>query len=232
MQIKVIRNRKRKRNISLEISGPDLVIVRAPVRARSSDIQQVIEQHQDWINDHLQRFQNRELQLGIKGGVWQLPYLGKLYPLHMNYYADKKRDQIDFRDGAFTYHTYGSPQDIDDEQIKKTILKWYKKELEEIVSHRTKEIADQLNTDVKNIRIRKARSVWGSCSSEGNLSFNVALMMVPIEMIEYVVIHEVCHRIHPHHQKSFWRCVERFDPEFQTHRRWLKTHSYLATSLM
>lgn len=81
-----------------------------------------------------------------------------------------------------------------------------------------------LNVAYRNITIRKARTIWGSCTSRGNLSFNLLLMLVPEEIADYVVVHELCHRRHMDHSKSFWSLVESVIPDYKIRRKWLKDH--------
>ena len=72
------------------------------------------------------------------------------------------------------------------------------------------------------ITIRNQKTRWGSCSSKGNLNFNVALMLVPEEVMDYVVVHELTHRKEMNHSQSFWTEVERVCPEYRKYRAWLK----------
>lgn len=74
------------------------------------------------------------------------------------------------------------------------------------------------------ISIRKQKTRWGSCSREGNLNFNCLLMMAPPEVLDYVVVHELCHRIEMNHSAKFWAQVEQVIPEYRTPRKWLKEH--------
>lgn len=76
----------------------------------------------------------------------------------------------------------------------------------------------------KGITIRSQKTRWGSCTSLGNLNFNCLLMLVPPEVMDYVVIHELCHRIHMNHGPQFWAEVEKYDPQYLQHRQWLKVY--------
>lgn len=74
------------------------------------------------------------------------------------------------------------------------------------------------------ITLRMQRTRWGSCSAQGNLNFNRLLVLAPPEVLDYVVVHELCHRIEMNHSPRFWAEVERVLPGYRDQRRWLKQH--------
>ncbi len=74
------------------------------------------------------------------------------------------------------------------------------------------------------ITIRNQKTRWGSCSAQGNLNFNCLLMLTPPEVMDYVVVHELCHRKEMNHSPRFWTEVERILPDYKVRRKWLKEH--------
>lgn len=72
------------------------------------------------------------------------------------------------------------------------------------------------------VTVRNQRTKWGSCSAQGNLNFNVLLMLAPEDVLDYVVVHELCHRKHMDHSKDFWALVESVLPDYKKSRKWLK----------
>lgn len=79
------------------------------------------------------------------------------------------------------------------------------------------------------IAIRDQKTRWGSCSSRGTLSFNWRLMLAPPGILDYVVVHELCHLEHMNHSKDFWQCVEAILPDYKERRKWLKEHGHELT---
>ena len=77
------------------------------------------------------------------------------------------------------------------------------------------------------ITIRCQRTRWGSCSSRGNLNFNLLLLLAPPEVLDYVVVHELCHLLHMDHSAAFWRDVGRVLPEYRQQEKWLKKNGRL-----
>ncbi|MBN2664423.1 MAG: M48 family metallopeptidase, partial [Bacteroidales bacterium] len=106
---------------------------------------------------------------------------------------------------------------------------WYKKTALEFFKKRAFIYSKLLGVNYKNIKISSAQKRWGSCSSTGNINLSWRLVMAPIEVIDYVVIHELAHLIEPNHSNKFWYHVQRIQPEYKLHRKWLKENGYLLT---
>ncbi|MDD3896657.1 MAG: M48 family metallopeptidase [Candidatus Peribacteraceae bacterium] len=81
-----------------------------------------------------------------------------------------------------------------------------------------------LRVNVRGVRLRIASSQWGSCSSRGNIALNTALLFLPQELLEYVIVHELAHRRHPHHSRSFWECVRTAYPGYEEVRETLRQY--------
>ncbi|HET7630194.1 MAG TPA: SprT family zinc-dependent metalloprotease, partial [Candidatus Saccharimonadales bacterium] len=109
--------------------------------------------------------------------------------------------------------------------IRSWCLKALKKEARSYLPRRLKYLADHFGFDYLKIRYGNPKGRWGSYSSNGTVSLNVALMNLPLEVVDYVLIHELCHSRHPHHQTSFWQEVEACLPDYKNLRRQLKNHS-------
>ena len=92
----------------------------------------------------------------------------------------------------------------------------------EYIPGRVRYFAPIVGVDYGRITIRNQRTRWGSCSAKGNLNFNCLLMMMPPEIIDYVVVHELAHRREMNHSKAFWNIVESVLPDYEERRRWLR----------
>ena len=94
----------------------------------------------------------------------------------------------------------------------------------ELVRMLIDEEAAELAVEVARIEIRAQRARWGSCSTTGTLSFNWRLVLAPLEVLDYVVVHELCHLRVPNHSPRFWRLVESRRPDWRRQREWLNEH--------
>ena len=101
------------------------------------------------------------------------------------------------------------------------------KQAREVIPQKVRYYAPIVGVDYGRIAIRRQHSRWGSCSSKGNLNFNCLLVLLPEEVIDYVVVHELCHRKHMNHSQQFYREVERVYPEYKRCMKWLKENGAL-----
>lgn len=109
--------------------------------------------------------------------------------------------------------------------IRESVLKTLRKEARSYLPRRTRYLAAQHGFMVETIKLNNAKTRWGSCSSQQMLNLNVALMRLPHELIDYVILHELCHTRYMNHSDEFWRLVESTDPAYKMHRRQLRAHS-------
>lgn len=93
-----------------------------------------------------------------------------------------------------------------------------------IIPPRVRKYAEIIGVDFGSITIRMQKSRWGSCSAKGNLNFNCLLMRAPEEILDYVIVHELCHRKEMNHSDRFWAEVEKVMPSYKERRKWLKDH--------
>lgn len=95
------------------------------------------------------------------------------------------------------------------------------------ITKRAAYYAGILHVTYGQITIRDQKSRWGSCSSQGNLNFTWKLILAPPEVLDYVVVHELCHRLEMNHSAAFWNQVEKVMPDYKVRRQWLKENGWL-----
>jgi len=109
--------------------------------------------------------------------------------------------------------------------VNQTPTQFYKEKTIPLVTRLVEEWSFIMGVTPTKVGFRKAKRRWGSCSHTNELSFNLSLAQLPLECITYIVIHELSHIEHKHHQKTFWDCVKAFSPDYKLHEKNLKTFS-------
>jgi predicted metal-dependent hydrolase len=184
-------------------------------------IREFVRTHEAWIKKTQARSKTSP-PLPIKhfrdGEVF--PYFGKEYPLSV---VAHQRTVLIFRDSKFQL-SFSNFQGA-----RQAFIDWYKKQARIDISKRVAYLARLNKFNYLKIRISSARTRWGSCSSNGTLSFTWRLVMAPPEIIDYVVLHELVHTQIRNHSKKFWFRLGEVLPEYKTHVYWLKQNGKYLT---
>lgn len=207
----------KRKTISLRVLPSGKVEVRCPLSTSQKDIQDVLQKHTPWITHqreklaHIPHF-NEDLS---EGSI--LFYLGGRYPLFFR--AEKKT----FWNGEAFFLPISKKADI-----RKTIETWYKAQARLLITERVELYAKKYNFTYNGIRISSAHQRYGSCSFKNTLSFTWKLILLPLEMIDYVVVHELVHTRQKHHQKDFWKEVSIILPDYKQREEQLKKMPFSA----
>jgi len=204
--------RSKRKTLSLIVETDGTLTVRAPLRMKEVDIRRFIEDKKGWIKrKQAQVMKNAAIPRQYVDGESFL-YLGKEVTLRI--VSDGKPALV--KDGVFKLTKSARPRA---ESLFET---WYKKQARNILTERVQFFVRKYGFKVARIRISSARTRWGSYSSKGTLSFTWRLVMAPLEIIDYVVVHELCHSKELNHSKAFWSQVEGILPDYKRRRKWLK----------
>jgi len=110
---------------------------------------------------------------------------------------------------------------------EKLFTAWYKQQARWVLAERVEWFASRFKFTFTQVRISSARTRWGSCSNRGSLSFTWRLVMAPLEVVDYVVVHELAHLRIKNHSPAFWKKVESILPDYKARQKWLKTNGGL-----
>ncbi len=155
-------------------------------------------------------------------------FLGEEWPLRIRVNEGKKRTKIS-KLPAGIYILLGETILTESESAKQThiedqLYKWYRTQAGIIIEERVQYYSSVLGEEWGQIRIKDQKSCWGSCSGKRNLNFNWHLVLTPPQILDYVVVHELCHLRQMNHSQAFWREVERILPDYKARRKWLRAN--------
>ena len=122
------------------------------------------------------------------------------------------------------YNNCSPPLDISPKQVKVRLEKWLKEKAQRYILERVNALSKQSQLYPKDCKIRQYKARWGSCNIKGQLNFNYLLMMTPNWVVDYVIVHELCHLQHLNHSRDFWLLVHKHYPEYTQAKLWLKQH--------
>lgn len=207
----------KRKTIALRILPNGEVEVRCPFSTCQRDIHEVLQKHTTWIARQrekctsIPRF-NENLS---EGSI--LFYLGESYPL---LFTPEK---------TFSWNGEAFRCPLNKKAaLRKTIEKWYKAQAKFLITERVLLYAHQYGFSYKKIRISSANKRYGSCSANNHLSFTWKLILLPLDLIDYVVVHELVHTAKKHHQKNFWAIVSTILPNYKEREKLLKTKPFSA----
>ena len=223
LKIEVLRS-KRKTS-ALHIVGNQLQI-RVPNRVRDRKIVEILKEKERWIRNKATQLQNQPITKKrefISGEYFSL--FGRNLKLEVLEGGKTGTNLID--DCLITTVRFSEKGDLRKFRIKTYIEKWYIQEAYKRLKEKVIKYSEIIRVSPREIKVRNYKTRWGSCDSEGRLTFNFHLIKAPHAIVDYVVIHELCYIIQPNHSKFFWNEVAKFDPSFKSNKKWLKGNGNL-----
>lgn len=205
--------RSGRKTISVNIGEDGRVTIRAPYRTTDKFIADFVESKREWIKKHTSAagIRNERRTANLKAFPAELPLFGKMA-------AVKSEPPYGYTDGEFHL-----PAEFSLEKMLPYLEKLYKLIAKEYIVPRAYEWAEKMGTEISAVRINSAKSRWGSCSAGGNINFSWRLAAAPPEVIDYVIVHELCHIGCMDHSKAFWDKVGSVIPDYEVKREYLKT---------
>ena len=226
LKVEVVRSIRR--TAALHIVGSDLQ-VRVPKDLGDERVVAILQQKHPWIRTkvaELKRMPPQKTKELVSGESF--PYLGRNYRLKVQ---DGHQVGVCLSGGYLLATVRPTEQgDQRQQRIQQYLDSWYKSRAQERLTDKTNRYAEQIGVSPSGISVRNFKSRWGSCDSRGQLVFNWNIIKAPHAVADYVVVHELCHLIHPNHSKDFWTLVGRFDASFQEHKAWLKLSGSMIIS--
>ena len=222
----VIRN-KRAKNGKIYVRHNKVEIVAPPFMPLFM-VRDIIKSHHGWILERQAALLERRAasplvcpEHYISGE--QLTFRGEACEIDV-IETDKVRIKIAFEEKLTIY----APSYLEGKErhqaITKQLVKWLREEARDDVYDAIDHYSPLLSLRPKNVAIKDQKRCWGSCSGKENININWRLVLAAPEVLNYVVLHELCHLEHMNHSKEFWALVEEHMPNYKVHKQWLKEY--------
>lgn len=216
-EITIIRSHRK--TIALHVLPDGTVEIKAPFLMPKFFINRFIEKNKEWIDKRTKHIQQKlALQKTYNEGEKFL-YLGEEYILKIGNYTS-----IGAKNGEFLF-----PQALLF-RIKKEIESWYITQAKEIITTETKRYALEMKTSFTSLTFSDTKSQWGRCTHDNRLQFSWRLVMTPLLVLRYVVVHELAHTFEKNHSYLFWSKVRSVNPSYKQQIKWLKEHGNTLVS--
>lgn len=215
IEVDVKKSKRKTMSIFVERDGTVSALV--PENLSDEEIQQVLDAKEYLINKHLAEWKelnHNKIDREYVNGQSYL-YLGRNYRLRL---VEDDSIEIALKDGFFelSIHKLG--------KAKELFIDFYKKKLEVKIQPMVKTHLKRMGLLANGIKVMELQNRWGSCSAKGNLNFHWKCAMAPVDVINYIVAHEVVHLKHPNHSREFWNDLDKLIPNYQSHIDWLREH--------
>lgn len=215
---------KKRTTIGIYIDLYGNVEVQVPKGTSEECVLQLLEEKWDFIQQRTKEMKDRTV--GYKENVYDeggnFLYLGNSFPILISQDLDIKKDHVVFEGDKL--HIYVKQHE--DERIKQALKRFYYQKCKALVEKRIQFYQSNFKLKPRSIRISDSNRTWGTCDSMRQLTFNWKLAMAPLDVIDYVVVHEMCHMVHMNHDRSFWRLVGKILPDYEQRENWLALSSW------
>ena len=214
-----IKRTNRLKTVSLKVKNQE-VVLSVPKFVTDSEIDNIIERKINWIRNKLaiEKKNNFNIKKKYENGEKFL-YFGSEYSLKIkhsnsdNVYLDNNIMIVEVKNNSKAVH------------IRNILNNWYIAESKKYLIKTTNYYEVLIGVSVNKLIFGKYKSKWGSCNSKKTISYDWRIIMAPLEVIHYLIIHELCHIKHLNHSNDFWKTVEKYMANYKLQKKWLKTNS-------
>jgi len=207
----------KRKTISLSVDNEGRVIVRAPLKCPDRRINEALGDSESWIKKQLKKYEESRLiadRYSVKNGG-KILLLGDEFEIC---FADIKAADVKGK-------TIFLPENKNPQEQLKTL---FKKIAVGYFTERTQYFSSLTGLVPSSVKVTSAKTRWGSCNAEKRISYSLSLVMCPLNVIDYVIVHELCHIKHLNHSALFWSEVEKVIPDYRDRRKWLRDNQYIT----
>lgn len=215
-----------RNDVKISVDLVSGVMVYIPTGSNHDTVHNIIEGKAKWIYEKMEHLNEVKVNIATKEFVSgeKLPYLGRQYRLKVHREAIN-RFTFNFNQGKFIARV---PSNWAQEKVQTTLedslIAWYRSKGIKKVQERASYYESLLGAEAKSIQLKTQHKRWGTCTPEGNIYLNWRIVMAPIQVIDYVIVHELTHIRIPEHNQTFWKLVKSILPQYKESKEWLRIH--------
>ena len=206
-----------RKTLSIYIERDGSVSVLAPESLEDDRIKEWVERKSYSIHKHLAEWRSlnetRVVRELVNGESYL--YLGRNYTLQ---FVEEQDKPLKFLNGYFFMKKEVA---ADAQNVFKD---FYREKGRKRIAERVRFYKDRMGVEPKEVKVMELKNRWASCTSSGNLNFHWRCMMAPLKILDYIVVHEMAHLIHPTHTEAFWAEVDKVLPDYRERKQWLRVH--------
>ncbi|MBW6410626.1 M48 family metallopeptidase [Clostridium weizhouense] len=235
IDFELIRRKRKSLCIKMDLNGNVQVV--APMKLSNQYILNFIYQKAEWIiakKKEMKLISNRKIKREFKDGSTFM-YLGKEYPIHLAFDKETKNILVNFIDkntdiNPKNYEGFVIVTNTNDyEKLKKALEKWYRERTLNIIKKRIIHYESNFKDKITKVTVKEQKRRYASINIKNETFFNWRISMAPIEVIDYIVVHEMCHMDFRNHSKDFWTRVEEIMPNYKVYHEYLKRNGINIT---
>lgn len=217
--IKYILIKSKRKNITVTVETNGAVLVKAPEPLSEEEILQAVKKKAYWIVQQLFLMKDIKCQQYHRQYVngESFLYMGRRYSLLFEDDAELKKPVVKLVRGKFLIRTNNRDEKI----VHDSMVRWYTERAQEVISKRIQYYEKYFPERKGKIVIKDQKKRWASCNKAGDLMFNWKIIMAPSNIIDYVIVHEMCHLKHLNHSKVFWEELGRILLDYKDRKEWL-----------
>lgn len=221
--------KQNRKSLQISLMGPYELKLKIPRQFSLAKLEAFLQQQSTWIKQKnlcliAARHQAPATDLSNDSLI---PFMGFDYRLQIS--ESRRKPSVMIQDKVILVNRYM----LQPGSLHTLLQSWYIQQAKAYLTLRTNYWCKQFGTTVGKITIKEQKTRWGSCSSLGNINYNWRIIMAPQPTIDYLIIHEVAHRLHLNHSPQFWQLVRTHCPDYELHKAWLKNNgTHLFSILM
>lgn len=212
--------RSKRKTVSLIVERNGSLRILAPLKYPEQNIMRFISEKQSWIRKKLSELEvDKKKRPSFEEGS-HIAFMGDTLKIVYHVVQKKSEEFVCIVDDVLHYNL----RNFSYESMLKVTEQWYRQQATLLFQERVAHFNTYLDRKPSKITIKTQQKRWGTCTSKGHVLLNWRLILAPLEVIDYVILHELCHLYHMDHSKRFWDLVAKVDPVYAEKRLWLKKH--------